>query len=102
MRIFYLRDQNAIEEKAKTMLEKTPSFAKDGTIIQRSIVVGFDCERPYDPVTRHQGKIAAIQVAYDDTIRDYCVSPLNQLPPSLRILMECPSIIKIGLRVSGD
>ncbi|KAH7072982.1 hypothetical protein BKA63DRAFT_55109 [Paraphoma chrysanthemicola] len=72
-------------------------------------VVGFDIEwRPFSHVKNIKQNASLIQLACEDRIALFHVAlfdgstPSELIPPSLKIILESPDILKVGVAVKGD
>lgn len=75
----------------------------------REKVVGFDIEwRPFSHVKNIKQNASLIQLACEGRIALFHVAlfdgstPSELLPPSLKIILESPDILKVGVAVKGD
>ncbi|KAI8143102.1 hypothetical protein BJV82DRAFT_668743 [Fennellomyces sp. T-0311] len=71
-------------------------------IIPCRLVVGFDCEWNYNPVTNAVGKISLVQVACLDKVWIFRIQPSQGVPHALTLLINDPNIFKVGRNVTGD
>ncbi|KAF8604769.1 hypothetical protein BDV93DRAFT_605703 [Ceratobasidium sp. AG-I] len=65
-------------------------------------VVGFDMEWTVDEVTKEQEKTGLIQVSDEASILLIQISSMKEFPSKLKDLITSPTIIKVGVNISGD
>ncbi|KAI9249771.1 hypothetical protein BDA99DRAFT_217405 [Phascolomyces articulosus] len=69
---------------------------------RRQVVVGFDCEWKFNPITYTTGKVSLVQVACKNDVWLFRINTTAPFPASLSSLIEDPSILKVGRNVKGD
>ena len=70
--------------------------------ISDSLVVGFDCEWNYNPITNATGKVSLIQVACADSVWLFRIKSSEGVPRALALLINDSTIVKAGRNVKGD
>ncbi|KAI9889049.1 MAG: hypothetical protein M1814_005838 [Vezdaea aestivalis] len=96
--VLYCDNRETTEQIAKTFLNET--------------VIGLDLEWKYNAMRKHgpRSNVSLIQVASQSRIALFHIGvfvkganePTDLIPPSLRKLIESPSITKVGVAINGD
>ncbi|KAG2224287.1 hypothetical protein INT45_012855, partial [Circinella minor] len=68
----------------------------------RSITIAFDTEWNYNKVTKYIGKMAVIQIAYNDLLLILPILHYGVLPEKLIDLLKSNNVVKVGRNVGND
>ncbi|KAG2220944.1 hypothetical protein INT45_010697, partial [Circinella minor] len=93
--ISLIQSNDQVEQAVQAIRNKSDS-------ISGSLVVGFDCEWNYNPITKATGKVSSIQVACADSVWLFRVKPSEGVPRALALLINDSNIVKAGRNVKGD
>ncbi|KAI9488288.1 hypothetical protein BDB00DRAFT_877589 [Zychaea mexicana] len=98
-----IRNPEEIDSSVTLLLRQAEASSSigNGQSEYKSQAIGLDCEWPFKRGNR-RGKVATIQLAYDDTVLVCCVSQCDKLPTSLSALLSSNRILKVGRNVSKD
>ncbi|KAJ3280443.1 hypothetical protein HDU79_011705 [Rhizoclosmatium sp. JEL0117] len=89
----YLQHESAINEAIEPLL----SMANSGTKLH----VSLDAEWNYSHF-QAPGRLACIQIGFEETILILHIFHLKRLPCSILALLKCENIVKIGRNIGGD
>ncbi|XP_028759733.1 Werner Syndrome-like exonuclease [Neltuma alba] len=98
-KIMYSKTANGVEKAALELLNGLDAKKKN----MEQIVLGLDIEwRPSFRRGVPNGKVAVMQIC-DDTDRCHVLHIIHSgIPPSLKLLLEDPTILKAGVGIGGD